>query len=133
MKNVKFGQIDAGITLALEASVGAAGDVVPVGTDGLAALLITDIATASGPNAAGLAKDYATARLLPAQLVVELAVTGSEGDPVFATINGNDVEYGTSPAGVHIGHIVAPQGHTPGSGKAFVYLGTAGQVAVTGS
>lgn len=137
-KNWKFGNIGNDVTLAVKPTGGKAGDVVvlPNLAGSLVAYLLTDIATADGPNAAGLATDYASARLCPAQGVVELTVDGTrtEGLPVFATYADGDWTYTTSTTPgatrkVHIGHVVAPQGHTPGTGNAFVFLGTAGTVA----
>lgn len=131
-KNWKFGNIGNDVTLAIAVSAGAeAGDVV-LTDEGVLAYLVTPPATADGPNAPGLDEGYASARLLPAQGVVELEVEGDPGDPVFVTMTDGVPSYGTdgSAADAHIGTIVAPQGQVAREGHAFVYLGTAGSVAV---
>lgn len=133
-KNWKFGNIGNDVTLALPVTAGAAGDVVPIGSEGLAGYLVTDRGTEDGPNAVGITEGYASVRLLPAQGVIELEVTGDNGDAVFATVDGTDVTYSTSnsASAIHVGHIVTPDGHTPQANHAFVYLGSGLTIAASG-
>lgn len=130
-KNWKFGQVHADVTLALEVPEGArAGDVVQVGDSGQLAYMITDRATADGPNAPGLSEGYASVRLLPAQGVIEVEVDEAiaAGDPVYATADAEGVTYGA--AGDYlIGRAVEPDGQAPAAGRAFVYLGNITPVA----
>lgn len=125
-KNWKFGQVHADVTLALEVPEGArAGDVVQVGDAGQLAYMITERATADGPNAPGLSEGYASVRLLPAQGVIEVPVTDAveAGAAVFATVDvDGSITYGST-GDYAIGRAVEPYGHAPASGSAFVYLG----------
>lgn len=140
-RNWISGDVGGGVSLAVtptgDAVNAAAGDVAPIYPDVGKALIgyfLTGIATADAA-AVGLSTGQASVRLAPTEAVVELEVTASAGDAVFVTLaNETPPAYGTSngahSAGVfHIGHAVSIPGRTPGSGNAFVYLGSAGTVA----
>lgn len=125
-KNVKFGNIANDVTLSLKVetpSKAKAGDVVPIGSDGLMGYLVT----APGEGVSN-AEGYASVRLLPAQIVVELEATGSfvDGTPVYYKEVSNEATYtddhetNSNPL---VGYAVVPQGQTVGTGKVFVYLG----------
>lgn len=143
-KNWKFGNIGNDVTLALAVPAGTkGGDVIVLpDLDGtLIGYAVTDRGTSDGPNAAGIINGYASVRLAPAEGVVELEVDGGGltlGAPVYATYADGAWSYTTASSQgatrkVHIGHIVTPDGHTPASGHAFVFLGTAGALAPVGA
>lgn len=126
-KNVKFGNIANDVTLPLPVPTGtAAGDVVPIGDQGLLGYTVTPIATADGPNAVGLETGQASVRLLPAQVVVELPVTDSAsfdvGDIVYGAQNGGTgvVTYSTTTSGYPVGYVVGK----PSPTSVDVYLGS---------
>lgn len=142
-KNWIAGNVGGGITAAVTPTGNAveakAGDVVAVYPGvgkALIGYLVTDIATADAA-AVGLAVGQASVRFAPTEAVVELTCTASAGDPVFVTLaSATPPAYGTtngkhSAGKFHIGHAVTIPGRTPASGKAFVYLGSAGTVAPT--
>lgn len=142
-RNFIAGDVGGGVSLAVtptgnavNAEAGDVGPVYPATGKALIGYFVTDIATADAA-AVGLSTGQASVRLAPTEAVVELEVTASAGDPVFVTLaSETPFAYGTSngkhSAGVfHIGHAVSIPGRTPGSGKAFVYLGSAGTVAPT--
>jgi hypothetical protein len=142
-KNWIAGDVGAGVSLAVtptgdavNAKAGDVGPIYPAVGKALIGYFVTPIATSTAA-AVGLATGQATVRLAPTEAVVELTVTASAGDPVFVTLDtGTPFAYGTSNGkhseGVfHIGHAVTIPGRTPGSGNAFVYLGSAGTVAPT--
>lgn len=132
MKNWIAGDVGGGVTIAAAVDAkAAAGDVTYVGTaaGGLYGLLITERGTSDGPNAVGIANGQASVRLLPTEAVVELTVAGSPtlGAKVYSSVGATAVEYTTVGAvgKYHIGHVITIPGRTAGSGKAFVYLGSA--------
>lgn len=140
-KNWIAGDVGGGVSLAVtptgnavNAVAGDVGPVYPATGKALIAYYVTGIATSTSAGV-GLSTGQATVRLAPTEAVVELEVTASAGDPVFVTLaSETPFAYGTTngkhSAGVfHIGHAVSIPGRTPGSGKAFVYLGSAGTVA----
>lgn len=117
--NWEYGRVDAGVTLAITAD-GNAGDVRPIGADGLTAYFVTDTATAD-VAAAGLNVGEASVRLLPTQGVISLPVTGATvGSAVYGTVSGGDVTYGAT-GGFFVGHAVTA---TDGNGDALVFLGS---------
>ena len=125
--NWKFGQLDAGMTMPLTVPTGtAAGDVVPIGDQGLLGYAVTPIATADGPNAPGLAVGQASVRLLPTQGVIELPVADSSafdvGDIVYGAQNGGTgvVTYSTTNSGYPVGYVVAK----PSATTVHVFLGS---------
>lgn len=137
------GDIGAGVSIAVtptgnaaEAVAGDVGPVYPAVGKAMIAYYLTGIATADAA-AVGLATGQATVRLAPTEAIVELDVTASAGDPVFVTLaSSTPFAYATtngkhSDGVFHIGHCVTIPGRTPGSGNAFVYLGSAGSVAPT--
>lgn len=129
-KNVKFGNIANDVTLPLPVPTGtAAGDVVPIGDQGLLGYTVTPRATtaliASGEAAPGLKDGEASVRLLPAQVVVELPVTDSAsfdvGDIVYGAQAGSGVvTYSTTNTGYPVGYVTARAGAT----AVHVYLGS---------
>lgn len=124
-RNIKYGQLHADVTLPLPVPTGtAAGDVVPIGDQGLLGYTVTPIATADGPNAVGLEPGQASVRLLPAQIVAELPVTASSafdvGDIVYGEQAGSGaVTYSTTNTGYPVGYVVGK----PTATTLLVYLG----------
>lgn len=124
--NIRHGNISNDVTLALTVPTGtAAGDVVPVGDQGLLGFTITPIATADGPNAVGLEEGQASVRLLPAQIVAELPVAASSafdvGDIVYGEQAGSgEVTYSTTTSGYPVGYVVGK----PSATSVDVYLGS---------
>lgn len=129
-KNVKFGNIANDVTLPLPVPTGtAAGDVVPIGDQGLLGYTVTPRATtaliASGEAAPGLKDGEASVRLLPAQVVVELPVVASSafdiGDIVYGAQAGSgEVTYSTTNTGYPVGYVVGK----PSATSVDVYLGS---------
>ena|SRR5690625_353236 len=126
-KNVKYGNIANDVTLALTVPTGTkAGDVVPIGGQGLLGYAVTPIATADGPNAPGLAVGQASVRLLPAQIVIEVPVADSSafdvGDIVYGAQHGDTgvVTYSTTNSGYPVGYVVAK----PTATALHVFLGS---------
>lgn len=123
--NIRHGNISNDVTLALTVPTGtAAGDVVPVGDQGLLGFTITPAATADGPNAVGLEPGQASVRLLPAQIVAELPVAASSafdvGDIVYGAQAGTgEVTYSTTNTGYPVGYVVGK----PTATTLLVYLG----------
>ena len=124
--NIRHGNISNDVTLALTVPTGtAAGDVVPVGDQGLLGFTITPVATADGPNAVGLEPGQASVRLLPAQIVAELPVAASSafdvGDIVYGAQAGSgEVTYSTTNTGYPVGYVVGK----PSATSVDVYLGS---------
>lgn len=124
-KNVKYGTIANDVTLALTVPTGtAAGDVVPIGGQGLLGYAVTPIATADGPNAPGLEVGQASVRLLPAQIVIEVPVADSSafdvGDIVYGAQAGSGaVTYSDDDGGYPVGYVVGK----PTATTLLVYLG----------
>lgn len=125
-KNVKYGNIANDVTLALPVPAGtAAGDVIPIGDQGLLGYAVTPIATSDGPNAPGLAVGEASVRLLPAQIVIEVPVADSSafdiGDVVYGAQDGSGVvTYSTTTSGYPVGYVVAK----PTATALHVFLGS---------
>lgn len=129
-KNVKYGNIANDVTLSLVVTVpskAAAGDVVPIGSDGLMGYLVT-----SPSEGVSNAATYATVRLLSAGVVVELPVEGSftQGSAVYYEVDDNAPKYTdnvgggeATPTNPVVGYVVEPQDQTPTAGKKFVFLG----------
>jgi|GEM_PF-2633294 len=128
--NWKFGNLANDVTLPLPVPIGtAAGDVVPIGDQGLLGYAVTDRATAdsieAGTAAPGLKDGEASVRLLPAQGVIEVPVTDSSafdiGDIVYGAQAGTGVvTYSTTNSGYPVGYVVAK----PTATTVFVFLGS---------
>lgn len=144
-KNWIAGDVGAGVTLAatptgnaVNAVAGDVGPVYPAVGKALIAYYLTGVATASSA-AVGQATGEANVRFAPTEAVVELTVGGAPviGDPIFVTLASStpfayNKANGKHSDGVfHIGHAVNIPGRTPGAGKSFVYIGSAGTVAPT--
>lgn len=134
-KNVKHGNIANDVTLALPVPTGTnAGDVIPIGDQGLLAYAVTAIATSDGPNAPGLAVGEASVRLLPAQIVIEVPVADSSafdvGDIVYGAQAGSGVvTYSTTSSGYPVGYVVAK----PSATSLHVFLGSHLDVTIDNS
>lgn len=136
--NWKYGNLANDVTLPLPVPTGtAAGDVIPIGDQGLLGYAVTDRATtssiAAGEAAPGLKDGEASVRLLPAQGVIEVPVADSSafdvGDVVYGAQNGGTgvVTYSTTNTGYPVGFVTAK----PTATSVFVFLGSHLEVTIS--
>jgi hypothetical protein len=117
-KNVKHGNMSAGVTLALAVPADTtAGIIVPIGSDGLLGYTITPRATtaliAAGTAAPGLADGQASVRLIGVDFTIEATIAGEGwalGDAVYTDGEGVFAASGAYLAGYLVSAIAGGKG-----------------------